>query len=72
MERKEIILELRQLLEFSGELNEEMLLVDIPEYDSLSVMAIVAWSNAKLKKNLTAQDFANLTTVKSLLDLLMN
>jgi len=45
-------------------------LKDLEEYDSLSVLAIIAMIDENFGKQLSSSDFSNVTTVDSLMELI--
>jgi len=71
MKINEFIGKLKETLELEDvELNENTNLKDLEEYDSLSVIAIIAMIDEDFGKKLSGQDFKSLTTVKSLMELI--
>ena len=65
------IKELEEALELEDvELTEDTNLKDLEEYDSLSVLSIIAMIDEKFGKKLSGQDFKSITTVKSLMELI--
>ena len=65
--------ELKEALEIEDEDKEITLETDlryIEEYDSLSVLAIIAMIDKNFGKQIPSSDFAKVTTVKSLMDLI--
>ena len=68
MKINEFIGKLKETLELEdAELNENTNLKDLEEYDSLSVIAIIALVDENFGKQLSAQQFADITTVRSLI-----
>lgn len=71
MKVSEFLEELKDRLELEDvELNEDTNLKDLEEYDSLSVLSIIAMIDENFEKKLSAQDFQSITTVKSLMELI--
>lgn len=71
MKVNEFIEELKETLELEDiELNEDTNLKDLEEYDSLSVLSIIAMIDEKFGKKLSGQDFQSITTVMSLIELI--
>ena len=67
----EFIEELKETLELENvKLNGDTNLKDLEEYDSLSVLSIIAMIDEKFGKKLSGQDFQSITTVKSLMELI--
>ena len=63
--------ELKETLELEDvELNESTNLIDLDEYDSLSVLSIIAMIDENFDKKLSGKDFQSITTVKSLMKLI--
>jgi len=65
--------ELKEALEIEDEDKEITLETDlryVEEYDSLSVLAIIAMIDKNLGKQIPSADFAKVTTVKTLMDLI--
>ena len=69
MKVSEFIEKLKETLELEDEeLNEDTNLKDLEEYDSLSVLSIIAMIDENFGKQLSAQQFSDVTTVKSLIE----
>jgi len=69
MKVSEFIEKLKETLELENEeLNEDTNLKDLEEYDSLSVLSIIAMIDENFGKQLSAQQFSDVTTVKSLIE----
>jgi len=69
MKVNEFIEKLKETLELEDEkLNEDTNLKDLEEYDSLSVLSIIAMIDENFGKQLSAQQFSDVTTVKSLIE----
>lgn len=63
--------ELKETLEIDDDgLNEETNLKDLEEYDSLSVLSIIAMIDENFGKRISGQDFQSITTVGSLMELI--
>jgi len=65
--------ELKDALEIENENKEITLETDLrylEEYDSLSVLAIIAMIDKNFGKQIPSSDFAKVTTVRSLMDLI--
>jgi len=65
--------ELKDTLEIEDEDQEitlETNLKDLEEYDSLSVLSIIAMIDKNFGKQIPSLDFIKITTVKSLMDLI--
>ena len=63
--------ELKETLEIEDvELNEETNLKELEEYDSLSVLSIIAMIDENFGKRISGQDFQSITTVGSLMELI--
>ena len=73
MKKEEFIKELKDALEIEDENKEITIETDlryVEEYDSLSVLAIIAMIDKNFGKQIPSSDFANVTTVKSLMNLI--
>jgi len=63
--------ELKETLEIDDvELDEETNLKELEEYDSLSVLSIIAMIDENFGKRISGQDFQSITTVGSLMELI--
>jgi len=65
--------ELKEALEIEDEDQEITLdtnLKDLEEYDSLSVLSIIAMVDKNFGKQIPSSDFIKITTIKSLIDLI--
>ena len=65
--------ELKDALEIEDEDKEitlETNLKDLEEYDSLSVLSVIAMIDKNFDKQIPALDFIKITTIKSLMDLI--
>ncbi len=62
----EFLAELQDSLQREEELTLEMVLKDLPEWDSLAMMSVVVLFDKHFNKKLTFSDFENLKTVSDL------
>ena len=72
MTRNELLLELKEALQREDELAEETLLSGMEEWDSLSVLSIVALYDRLFSVNLKYNDISNLKSVGDLINLVQN
>jgi len=73
MKKEEFIKELKEALEIEDEdkeITQETDLRYVEEYDSLSVLAIIAMIDKNFGKQIPALDILKVTTVSSLMDLI--
>ena len=72
MKKEEFIKELEDALEIEEDkhITVETDLRYTEEYDSLSVLAIIAMIDKNFRKQIPSTDFAKVTTVRSLMDLI--
>ena len=71
MKIDDFLYELKETLEIEDvELNEETNLKELEEYDSLSVLSIIAMIDENFGKRISGQDFQSITTVGSLMELI--
>jgi len=73
MNTKDFINELKEDLEIEDEDQEitlETNLKDLEEYDSLSVLSIIAMIDKNFGKQIPSSDFSKITTVSSLMELI--
>jgi len=72
MEKDRFIELLKETLEIdeSIQLNENTVLTEIEEYDSLSTLGIIALIDEHFGKKLSGEDLQNITTVKSLMEMI--
>ena len=73
MKKEEFIEELEDALEIEDEdkeITQETDLRYVEEYDSLSVLAIIAMIDKNFGKQIPSSDFLKVTTVSSLMDLI--
>ena len=70
MKKEEFLRLLQEALEFQGvELRETTVLKGIEGYDSMSVMSVIAFVDEHFSKRLTAKQLAEITTVRTLMEL---
>ena len=73
MNTEDFIRELKEALEIDDEDQEitlETNLKELEEYDSLSVLSIIAMIDKNFGKQIPSTDFAKVTTISSLMDLI--
>jgi len=73
MKTEDFIKELKEALEIEDEDQEitlETNLKELEEYDSLSVLSIIAMIDKNFGKQIPSIDFIKITTIKSLIDLI--
>ena len=73
MKKREFIDELKDALEIEDkdqEITLETNLKDLEEYDSLSVLSIIAMIDKNFDKQIPSSDFIKVTTVSSLMELI--
>ena len=73
MKTTDFINELKDALEIEDEdqqITLETYLKDLEEYDSLSVLSIIAMIDKNFGKQISSTDFAKVTTISSLMDLI--
>jgi len=73
MKTEDFINELEEALEIEDEDQEITLatnLKELEEYDSLSVLSIIAMIDKNFGKQIPSSDFIKITTIKSLMDLI--
>jgi len=71
MKIDDFLYELKETLEIEDvELNEETNLKELEEYDSLSVLSIIAMIDENFGKRISGQDFQSITTIGSLMELI--
>lgn len=72
MEKREIIDLLEETLEVEeGSLNEDSILADIDEWDSLAKLSLMALAKKDFSKTLTAEQIKNFATVKDICEALI-
>ena len=73
MKTEDFIRELKEALEIEDEDQEitlETNLKDLEEYDSLSVLSIIAMIDRNFSKQIPSLDFIKITTINSLVELI--
>jgi len=72
IKKEEFLDSLKEVLEVEDDdiLTMDTNLKDLEEYDSLSVLVIVAMVDKKYKKQISSSDFEKVTTVNSLISLI--
>ncbi len=71
MKKQEFIDKLKEALEFEkADVTENTVMKDIPNYDSMSVMGIIAFVDEHFSKRVTAQQLNAITTIRSLMELI--
>ena len=73
MKKKDFIKGLKEALEIEDEDQEitlETNLKELEEYDSLSVLSIIAMIDKNFGKQIPSSDFIKIATIKSLIDLI--
>jgi acyl carrier protein len=59
---------LAELLETEEKLTPETNLKEVEEYDSLTILSVIAFIDKTFKKTLSAEQIAKVTTINSLID----
>ncbi|MDR1045146.1 MAG: acyl carrier protein [Candidatus Adiutrix sp.] len=67
MTRAEFLAELQDILQRDEPLDAEMVLKDLPEWDSLSIMAVAGFFDKEFSKTLNFTDFESFITVEDLM-----
>lgn len=70
MSEKEKLVLLEEIMDVEEELQPDMVLEDIEEWDSLSTLALAAKVRELYGENLTRQEIVNFKTVKDICDYL--
>jgi len=72
IKKEEFLNSLKEVLEVEDDetFTMDTNLKDLEEYDSLSVLVIVAMVDKKFKKQISSSDFEKVTTVNSLISLI--
>ena len=70
MQKEQFIQYLKEALEIPDgqDVSPETDLTNLEEYDSLSVLAVIALIDEQFSQKLSASDFTDITTVQSLMD----
>ncbi len=70
MKKEDFLQELVDSMEMSGVvLQEDTVFKELPDFDSMSVMSIVALVDEKFAKRLSAEQLSTMKTVKNLMEL---
>lgn len=73
MKKKDFFSALIESLDLDvSEITEETNLKDLEDFDSLAIMALIAFADEKFRKTFNPNDLASITTVKDLMDLIGN
>lgn len=70
MKKEDFFRDLAELMEYDGDLAESAVLAEIEEFDSMAVMSLVAYADAKFRKKLSGSALTNAKTAGDLLDLI--
>jgi len=72
IKKEEFINDLKDALEIEDDIDIKIdtNLKGLEEYDSLSVLVIVAMVDKKFKKQISSSDFENITTIGNLIELI--
>jgi acyl carrier protein len=71
MEKEVFFQAIKDGLEIENEdISQNTNLKELPEYDSVGVMALIATIDELFNKSLTAKDLKNVTTINSLMELI--
>ena len=69
MERNEIIRMIEDMLDVELEsLNEDSVLAEIPEYDSMTKLSLIVMCDDEFNKKLTGEQLIEFKTIKDILD----
>lgn len=69
MDRNEIIRMIEDMLEVELEsLNEDSVLAEIPEYDSMTKLSLIVMCDDEFNKKLTGEQLIEFKTIKDILD----
>ena len=68
MNKEKFLEELAFALNREEQINESMMLKDLPEWDSLGIMCVVTLLEDTYQKSLTFDDLSKFNTVKDLVD----
>lgn len=70
MKKNDFIKELCDVLELddSESITEDTLLPDLPQYDSMAGLALIAMADQHFGKSLSPQELRDITTVRSLME----
>lgn len=72
MKREDFLKEMHEMLEITSidNLTEETVIKNLEEYNSLFVLTIIAFIDEKFDMQLSAEQLANATTIKSMMDMI--
>ena len=72
MKKSDFLKEMQDMLEITSvdNLSEETVIRELPEYNSLFVLSIIAFVDDNFSIQLSAEQLKNLTTVKNLMELI--
>ena len=70
MELKEKLEALEEIMDYDGELTEEMLLEDVEEWDSLSALSLIVFCKKEFGKDITTAMIKEFVTVKDICDIM--
>lgn len=68
MEKIQFYDSLKEIFEIDETLDQNTNLTDLPEFDSLSKLAIIAFVDENFSKKITAEQLNSITTVNSLME----
>lgn len=69
MTKDEFLEKIKDILQYEGDLTYESNLLDIDEWDSLSIISIISFFDSKLNKKITTDKLKNIVTVQELINL---
>jgi len=72
MTREDFLKEMHEMLEITSidNLTEETVIKNLEEYNSLFVLTIIAFIDEKFDMQLSAEQLASATTIKSMMDMI--
>lgn len=72
MKKSDFFKEIKEILEVDEdfEINEDTILTELEEYDSLSIMSIVALVDEKFNATLTGEQLFDVESVRSLIEII--
>ncbi len=68
MKNADFIRELCNMMEIESTLDEDSCLLDIPEFDSLTIMSLVAYTDKNFHKKINFDALSTVVTVRELMD----
>jgi len=68
MKKEEFLISLREELEFDTVLTQERIIKEIEEWDSMSVMILIAFVSDNFNVTLTGEEIKKMTTFQSLIE----